>query len=251
MLRSTDWPLPPAFDQAYNESEILVFEANISQMYKTDFQMKLMQQAQLPDGVLLKSLLSPEVYNELTNYCANNNVSVNAFQRLKPSFVIVSLAQLELQKLGVTQGGVDLHYLKRAQVDAKTVDFFETPEFQIKLLCSLGEGKHDDCVRYFLNEIKSSAEVIHKILAYWRSGNREGLDTITNEQMRKTFPTIYKQMLFDRNQKWMPKILKYFETDTVEYVLVGAAHLVGEDGLLKQLDRQGFKLTQLSSRPKS
>ena len=44
----------------------------------------------------------------------------------------------------------------------------------------------------------------------------------------------------------MPKILEYFETAAVEYVLVGAAHLVGEDGLLQQLERSGFKVTPIA-----
>lgn len=249
MLRASDWPLPLAFERAYSQSDVLVFETNLEAMETSEFQMKLLQFVQLPDGVRLESLLSPQVYQDLANYCASNQLPVEALQRLKPSFAMISLALLQYQKLGVTQEGVDLHYLKKAQADAKPVDFFETLEDQIALLSALGEGNEDDFVRYSLDEMKSAAEMIHQILAYWRSGDRAGLNTIINEEMRTASPEMYRHMLADRNQRWMPKILQYFETPAVEYVLVGAAHLVGEDGLLQKLEHNGFKVTQLRSQP--
>jgi uncharacterized protein YbaP (TraB family) len=56
-------------------------------------------------------------------------------------------------------------------------------------------------------------------------------------------------MLVDRNKKWMPTILEYFKTAAVEYVLVGAAHLVGEDGLLQQLEQRGCIVTKVHAHP--
>lgn len=249
MLRASDWPLPPAFEHAYGQSDILVFETNLQAMEAIEFQMKLLEHVQLPQGVLLQSLLSPQVYQDLADYCASNQLPVEALQRLKPSFAMVTLALLEYQKLGVNQEGVDLHYLKRAHTDAKTVDFFETPEEQIQLLCSLGDGNEDAFVRYSLKEMESAAELIHQILAYWRCGDRAGLNTVINEDMRAASPEIYQRMLSDRNRSWMPTILEYFKTPAVEYVLVGAAHLVGVDGLLQQLERSGYTVTQLPPHP--
>ena len=146
-------------------------------------------------------------------------------------------------------GGVDHYYLKRAHRDAKSVRFFETLEEQIDLLCSLGDGNEDAFVSYSLDEMESAAEAIHQILAHWRSGSRVELNALINEEMRTASPVIYQRMLADRNKKWMSSILEYFNTPEVEYVLVGAAHLVGEDGLLQQLEKRGFKVTQVQSKP--
>ena len=97
------------------------------------------------------------------------------------------------------------------------------------MLSALGEGKEDDFVRYSLDEMKSAAEMIHQILAYWRSGDRAGLNTTINEEMVPPhLRCIGICLLIGINGGC--QILEYFETPAVEYVLVGAAHLVGEDG---------------------
>lgn len=249
MLRASDWPLPAAFEFAYRQSEIVVFETNLEGMEAADFQMKLLERVQLSNGLTLQSVLSPEVYQQLVHYCASNQFPIAVLQRLKPSFAMISLALLEYQKLGVTQEGVDHYYLKRAHRDAKSVRFFETLEEQIDLLCSLGDGNEDAFVSYSLDEMESAAEAIHQILNHWRSGSRVELNALINEEMRTASPVIYQRMLADRNKKWMSSILEYFNTPAVEYVLVGAAHLVGEDGLLQQLEKRGFKVTQVQSKP--
>jgi uncharacterized protein YbaP (TraB family) len=46
----------------------------------------------------------------------------------------------------------------------------------------------------------------------------------------------------DRNNKWMQKIEAMFATPEKEMVLVGSLHLVGDDGLLKQLRKKGYKI---------
>jgi hypothetical protein len=43
MLRASDWPLPAAFEFAYRQSEIVVFETNLEGMEAADFQMKLLE----------------------------------------------------------------------------------------------------------------------------------------------------------------------------------------------------------------
>ena len=123
MLRASDWPLPAAYDFAYRQSEIMVFETNLERMEATDFQAQLLQRVQLPNGSTLQSVLSPHVYQELLDYCNANQLPIAVLQRLKPSFAMLSLALLEYQKLGVTQEGVDHHYLKRAHKDAKSNPF--------------------------------------------------------------------------------------------------------------------------------
>ena len=97
--------------------------------------------------------------------------------------------------------------------------------------------------------MESASEVIQQILVYWRSGNRAELNALINEEMRTASLVIYQRMLVDRNKKWMPTILEYFNTAEVEYLLVGAAHLVGEDGLLQQLEQRGFIVTKVHAHP--
>ena len=63
--------------------------------------------------------------------------------------------------------------------------------------------------------------------------------------MRETFPGIFKTLLTDRNAAWIDKIKHYLDDESVEFVLFGALHLYGEDGVLELLKNQGFTVEQL------
>ncbi len=58
-------------------------------------------------------------------------------------------------------------------------------------------------------------------------------------------PNGYASLIVDRNRNWILELVDMLATDPVELVLVGAGHLVGEDGLLRALDQAGYTLEQL------
>jgi uncharacterized protein YbaP (TraB family) len=78
----------------------------------------------------------------------------------------------------------------------------------------------------------------------WRRGveNKEAADSDSYE--RENFPAVYEAMIAKRNNAWIPIIENYLNTSTVEFVLVGAGHMYGPDGLLTQLEKKGYKIEQ-------
>jgi uncharacterized protein YbaP (TraB family) len=62
--------------------------------------------------------------------------------------------------------------------------------------------------------------------------------------MKEEWPEMYKSMVFDRNAAWMPQIEEYLSTGAVPFIVVGAAHLHGPDGLLIQLKNLGYTVEQ-------
>jgi uncharacterized protein YbaP (TraB family) len=49
-------------------------------------------------------------------------------------------------------------------------------------------------------------------------------------------------MFIDRNLNWLPKIEEYLITPKTEFVMVGTAHLIGEEGIIAQLKKLGYKV---------
>ena len=56
------------------------------------------------------------------------------------------------------------------------------------------------------------------------------------------YSDIYQQLQVDRNHNWMPHIESLLQTPEVEFVLVGALHLAGKDGLLHLLREKGYQV---------
>jgi uncharacterized protein YbaP (TraB family) len=56
-------------------------------------------------------------------------------------------------------------------------------------------------------------------------------------------PQLRAQLLVARNRKWLPQIETMLKSGKVHFVTVGAAHLVGRDGVVEMLRAKGYKVT--------
>ncbi len=63
--------------------------------------------------------------------------------------------------------------------------------------------------------------------------------------MKAEFPEVYEALVVQRNNNWMEKIPLFIEDKSRAFVLVGAMHLNGDDGLIKQLKKQDFTVEPL------
>ena len=84
-----------------------------------------------------------------------------------------------------------------------------------------------------------------QLKAAWRQGDNLTLEKIGINEWREDFPVIYQNLLVRRNNAWIPQIEAMLNTNPTEAVLVGALHLVGNEGVLQQLRDRGYKVEQL------
>jgi uncharacterized protein YbaP (TraB family) len=80
----------------------------------------------------------------------------------------------------------------------------------------------------------------------WRNGDQKVL-TDTLALLAEADPTGYDAMVVKRNGDWLPIIEKALSEKGTTFVTVGATHLVGPDGLVAQLRRNGYSVKRLDS----
>jgi len=245
LLRATDYPLPAAFEQAYAKADILVFETDISQLSSPEMTRKMILALSYDDTRTIASEVNPETYAALKSYAESFGISLDYMRKAKPGLLMSTLMVMELKKLGVGHEGIDIHFQNRAKKDAKKSLYFETPEQQIEFLAQLGVGDENAFYQNLLRDLKNTETLFLSLIKYWRAGDSKSLDIAVNQEMKKITPKIYQSLLVNRNRNWQPLIEGYFATPEVEFVLVGAAHLIGEDGLVAALKAKGYQLTQM------
>lgn len=245
ILRDIDYPLPDAFEKAYTSSKRLAFEVDIGQTQSASFQRKMMQAIALPGGTSIDQVLAPETIRKLQAYLGENGLNLEQFKGLKPSMIATTLTMIELQKLGVSNTGVDAFFYHKAREDSKPLLALESVEQQIRFLSQMGQGQEDMMILQTLREIETLEKEFSDMLTSWRQGNLELLEEIFIAPMKKDFQPIYRELLVTRNKNWLPQLKGFLQTPETEMVLVGSAHLPGEDGLLNLLKQSGFRISQL------
>ncbi len=245
VLRKSDYPLPKEFDIAYNDATTLVFETNLGRMKNPEVQQMMMARTMLEDGVELKSILSSTVYQQLNDFCSETGMPLVVLEKFKPQMVVMTLVVLELQKLGVSLEGVDLHFYRRGIADKKEIIGLESIEEQIEFLVSMGLGNENDFVSHSIRDMKGVKEFINDMLIAWKKGDLVALQTLFIDSMKIDYPKLYQSMIVDRNNNWLPQIESLLKTDPKEFVLVGVGHMIGENGILKKLEKRGYKIERV------
>ena len=238
-LAKSDYPLPSAFERAYSQSAIVVFETDLQKMQTAEFQKKLLGKVTYSDGRNLKTMLSKTTYQALALHLSSRGIPVDNMIKFKPGMVVSTLTVIEMQRLGLIVAGVDEFFSLRAINDGKETGQLETVDEQLAFISEMGAGQEDALIAYTLRDMQKLPELIRSIKEAWRQGDHRKLKDVAVTPLKKDFPEVYDELFVKRNNAWIPKIEAMLRTRDVEFILVGAAHLVGDDGVLAQLESRG------------
>ncbi|MBL4581924.1 MAG: TraB/GumN family protein [Gammaproteobacteria bacterium] len=245
LLRPGDYPLPDEFEEAYRASSELYFETDMAAMSDLSVQVQMLQQLTYGDDKSLSTVLSDEAYAALTAYTATAGLPMVMLDKFKPGLLISTLQILVFQSMGFTPQGVDAFFHTRAVADGKAEGQLETVQEQIGFIAAMGEGNESEFILLSLEELAEIGDVIESMIGAWRSGDTEGLSELFVEDMKIEAPALYDSLLLQRNLRWIPQIDSMLQDADTEFVLVGAAHIVGENGLLDLLSQKGYEINQL------
>jgi uncharacterized protein YbaP (TraB family) len=242
VLAQQDYPLPEEFNQAYQKSDMLVFETDLNAMGKPAVQASISERMRYQPGHSLKDDLSEKTYRLLTQYVSSQGLSMALFDSYKPPMVMIRLMMMELNRLGLAQAGVDNHFLQKAVREHKPLGELESLETQIHILENMGKGFEDEMILSTLEEMQELPTVMAAMKKAWREGNLKQLEDLAITPMRRDYPDLYRLLLVERNRSWLPVLERFLATPDVEMILVGALHLAAEQGLIQALKNKGYQV---------
>ena len=244
------YPLDPAFIKAFDKSDTLVVEADITNPESAmGAQLVMIQKGVYPPGTTIASELSEETFNALKDYTRKRGVNLLIFQQLKPWALAITLTVTELTNLGFSQEyGIDSYFLKKAKKEGKNVRELESVLFQIEMLSGFDREDQELFLASSLEEMDKLKEAIDLITEAWSDGDHVVLDLAAVADLRgsKEFRSIYKAIYSDRNIGMVKKIKGYLEEEGTFFVIAGAAHMVGKGGIVALLKNDGYTVRQIS-----
>jgi len=241
LLRDSDFPLPEEFEQAYHQSRKLVLEANLQKASSPEYGQQVARAMMYTDGRDLSKVLSPDTWKALQAYADKRGFPLSQVSMFKPLFVSLMMTVTEAQRLGMGEG-VDAYFDRMARLANKPVGELESTDDVILYMQKIAEVKPDQMMRTTLRDLQTMESSIDDMIRHWRQGNMKALDKELNGSMRKDLPEVYRSLVVERNNAWLPQIIELLATPEVELVLVGALHLSGKDGLLAQLKKRGYNV---------
>jgi hypothetical protein len=248
--RPGQFVFPPSLDAALARSQALVVELDPDKADPGKTQQLVLSLGTFTPPDALSSHLSPETKALLPEALQKAGIPAAAVERMRPWLLSLTLSVLEMKKAGYSEaGGIDRMLLTKARGAQRIVEL-ETVEEQMRMLAGLPESVQDLMLREQLQQSSETAVNMASIATAWEGGNPDALAHVLFEQVDDpTMRPFYEALFFTRNRRMADQLAAMLEQPETHFAVVGAGHLVGEEGILALLTRKGFQVRQLPREP--
>ena len=245
LLREQDHPLPQIIADAYEDAETLYMELDMDDLDPLATQATINRLGMLEEGISLRDVMGEELYAEAATAASELEIPLEMLERTEPWYAAITVEQLVLARIGFsTAYGIEMHLLRKASGDGKEILGFETLEQQLGYLDSLSLEAQRELLMQTLTEGAVIREIMDDLISAWRSGDIDYLEQTLLADL-SGYPELYDTIVADRNRLWVDTIDDLLDDGEDYLVIVGALHLVGEDGVPRLLEQRGIRITQM------
>ncbi len=236
------WQLSGPVVDAFNGSGTLVVEADDRGIDQNQMQSIIIRHALNPPGSTLRDMVSVETYGKLEAYLRARGESVDTMQPFRPWMVATVLTMSTVNELGFSaETGVDRTLLGNA--GEREVIPLETIESQLEIFSRLSPQLDALFLKDTLDQLGEAGTMLLDMAQDWRVGDEPGLAELLSESLDSggELAELHDSLIVERN-KAMTRALAALARDPNRagqdvFVVVGAAHFVGEANIRQMLER--------------
>jgi uncharacterized protein YbaP (TraB family) len=246
LLRAGDYPLPSAFNSAYEQADVLIMEVDMDDIDPFATQAAFVSYGVLQDDRTLKDLMGDDDYSRAEQAAAAIDIPLDMLGKTEPWYAAMTAEIMVLSRIGFDPTlGIEMHMTAKATQDGKPIEGFETIEEQIQFLDGMSMQAQRDMLVSTLEQGAELDELMDELIVAWRHGDIEFLETAMLDELAE-HQELNKAIVIDRNKRWVEQIDALLDDEENYLIIVGALHLVGENGVPRQLSRRGTPVRQLS-----
>ena len=246
LLRSSDYPIPSAIYDAYDEAEVLIMELDMDDMDPMHTQALVMELGMLRNGDTLESKLGHRDYAKALTLADDIGIPLSMLSGTKPWLAAVTVETMMLTRVGFNpSNGIEMHLMSRAKSDNKDIIGLETARQQIEMLDNLSEKAQNEMLMQTLAEGGQIEELLDDIIDAWRNGDVAYMEETLLADMAGS-RELYRKIVVDRNKDWVRQIGALLDDDDDYLIIVGTMHLIGKDGVPQLLRNRGLLVEQVT-----
>jgi uncharacterized protein YbaP (TraB family) len=231
------YPFPAPIEEAFAASETLVVEVDAKALGEQ--RAALREIGALPAGRRLGDEISGELYARLAEVLEEMSLSVENFSQAAPWSLSLMLTEIAFNTLGYTAAsGVDNYFLDRA--GEREIVALETADEQIAMLRQLDGAASLSGAIDFLDSVEANGP---RMMKAWRCGDDAALArVILGPEPGPAAAGSFRERMFSARNRLMAERLEPLLARGDVFVVVGAGHLLGEDGIPALLAARGHRV---------
>ena len=245
LLRPQDHPLPEIIDLVYGDADVLVMELDMDDLDFVDVMVAFRKLGVLDDDTRLEHLLGEELYAQAEAAAEATRVPLDLLDQSEPWLAAITAQEMLAMRIGFSGDlGIEQYLTNKARADGKPLTGLESIEEQLGFLDGLPIDAQNQWFVHSLVDALRIEMLVDELVAAWRRGDVAYLEQELLHEARMS-PELHDALLVQRNRNWIDKLVDYLDEDEDYLVVVGAAHLVGDDGVVELLRERGVVVSQL------
>lgn len=241
LLQEGGFKIDGALGDAYRDAERVCLEIDIGALTPATTVSVTLGRAIDPEGRGLYDLLGSSA-GRVREAAAVAKFDLTPYEMFEPWFAGISVSVAALQQQGfVADNGVEQVIQQAAKQDGKPGCGLETLDEQLGLLDSLPAEEQLELLLQSLDESTKIGDEMKQLFAAWQDGDDEPLARQLEEDFAD-YPDLAERLIYARNERWAEQVTALLEGPDDVLVVVGALHLVGDQGLPARLRQRGFRV---------
>ncbi|MEP3892671.1 MAG: TraB/GumN family protein [Litorimonas sp.] len=227
--------------QAFDDSGTIFFEVDTGPAGQVDATVLTTRLGLRNDGRRLSDQLDNYQLNLMEAAANNGKLTIAALDGMRPWLAAEYLTFAAAQNAGLSADlSADEALKSRAARNGKNVLFLESLETQLRASADLPEEIQIDILTETMENFNTLGQSATEIADQWSVGGTDFLTENLVLPMKSRAPEVFNSLLRDRNRDWAPQLSRFMEDSGTGFVAVGTAHLLGEESLLSELQKQGY-----------
>lgn len=242
---NVDWRRP-ALMAALEEADYVYFEAPTDAISQFRLQSLVAREGFYGAERSLLDALSPAGRERLREICAALGTEIDSYLPMRPWLAYTALTyQMMVAEGGDPNQGVDAQMALAAARAGKELRHFETLEQQTMMLAGMPEDAQAQVLETTLEQFDEGPQQMLKMLRAWLAGDLTGLEQTVFADSGEMPQSFSDDMFTNRNLAWAETLDAFLDGAGDALVVVGAAHMVGEDDLIDLLRARGWTVERL------
>jgi uncharacterized protein len=248
LLRADDHPLPSIIQEAYEDAETLIMEMDMDDIDPIEAQSLLTELGLIQDDRSLRDLMGPERYAKAEEFANRADIPLSMLAKSEPWLAAITVEQMMLARIGFNPlFGIESHMAEKAMLDSKEIIGLETVRQQFEFLDNMSLESQRSLLLQSLEESVEIQTIMDELVHAWRHGDIAFMEDNMLNDMRE-YPELYSTIVVERNRNWVEQIVGLLDDEDDYLVIIGALHLIGNDGLPALLAERGYEAVQLRQR---
>lgn len=232
-----DATLSPKVLNALDKTSQLCLELD---MDDPSMQVQMMKLMMMKDGVTIESLMSAEDFKMVDEFFKKQSgLSLKMMNTIKP---FALSAMLYPKMLDCPMQSFENELMKVAKEQNEETIGLESFSEQLAVFDAIPyQAQVDELIKSAKSDLARDKKELNEMLELYKTEDIEAMLTYTGSSENAMTSEFKDELLNNRNKNWIERISK-IASEKPTFFGVGAAHLGGEDGVIKLLRKKGYKV---------